>query len=759
MTLLAHSARPDRCVAEQPYSAHVGSVLADASTNAARAARYSWKFGDLLQAAVTLAAEFHDLGKLDPANQAVLERDRTAGRLPLNHSDAGVANVLSLSAGRVGQVAAAVIYAHHSGLPAFPKETIRPQGHAMRDCSPASEIATVKDRIDSNLVDYRRLHAAALGTGTAFRTVANAPAASPLLLRLALSCLVDADHSDTARNYKDPVARDGPSLHPRLRLALLDSFVRGLGYGKTDERSRNRAEIYSASRESPVTPGMIECDSPVGTGKTTAVMAHLLKAATAKRLRRVFVVLPFTNIINQSVDVYREALVTAIEDLESVVAAHHHRVEFDDSESRLFAYLWHAPIVVTTAVQFFETLASSTPAALRKLHQLPGSAIFIDEAHTALPTHLWPQAWKWLHELVADWGCHIVLGSGSLSRFWTLEEFVTPPASLPALVHQDLRADSLASEMSRVRYRSWEAPLGLDTLATWVAGLPGPRLLIVNTVQSAAAIARHLAGDAQRAGASVEHLSTALCPRDRETILTRVRARLKDPNDADWTLVATSCVEAGVDISFRTGVRERCSLTSLLQMAGRVNRSFEYGVADVWDIQLRHDHLLRPHPAFESSARVLGELFAERDEAGKNRVSPLFCTEALRREIRQLGPRKVVAEIDKAECSADFPKMEELFRVIAADTVTAVVDRELIKRLDSGERIKKDDLMLGSVQVWSNRVQAWGLREFQGWIGRSTRAFSRYPELLAWTLDYDHFLGYMAGVLPLVDAGQTGFFV
>ena len=155
---------------------------------------------------------------------------------------------------------------------------------------------------------------------------------------------------------------------------------------------------------------MLACDSPVGSRKTTAIMAHLLKVAKHKHLRRVIVVLPFTNIIDQSVDVYRKALVTSDEDATEIVAAHHHKAEFDDPPSRQFAYLWHAPVVVTTAVQFFETLAAGKPAALRKLHEVPGSAIFIDESHTALPTHLWPQAWKWLRELRLELSRRVWLG-------------------------------------------------------------------------------------------------------------------------------------------------------------------------------------------------------------------------------------------------------------------------------------------------------------------------------------------------------------
>jgi hypothetical protein len=261
-----------------------------------------------------------------------------------------------------------------------------------------------------------------------------------------------------------------------------------------------------------------------------------------------------------------------------------------------------------------------------------------------------------------------------------------------------------------------------------------------NTVQSAAAIARQLANG--RGGERVEHLSTALTPLDRKTALDRVKSRLRQPNDRDWTLVATSCVEAGVDISFRTGIRERCSLTSLLQIAGRVNRENSFENAYVWDIQLRHDHLLHPHPAFEASGRVLGEPFNEQ------KVSPESCTEALRREITQEGMPKRMEDILKAERNADFPMVEELFRVIASNTITAVVDSALIQRLDRGERVSRDDLQAGSVQIWQDRANDWGAADFE-----------LIPGLKKWTLPYDSFLGYMAGVLPVIDGNADGLII
>jgi CRISPR-associated endonuclease/helicase Cas3 len=126
--------------------------------------------------------------------------------------------------------------------------------------------------------------------------------------RLLLSCLVDADHGNTARFYGNE-----PDLEPaeprwEERLAALDTYVTELA-AKGGVRAAMRSELYRACRDASPEPLIQACNGPVGSGKTTAVMAYLLRAAKALGLRHIFVVLPYTNIIRQSVDVYRRALV------------------------------------------------------------------------------------------------------------------------------------------------------------------------------------------------------------------------------------------------------------------------------------------------------------------------------------------------------------------------------------------------------------------------------------------------------------------
>lgn len=392
MEPLAHSAKPSKGIGSQSYRDHVASVLNGAVERCSAMAEYYSGDRGFLMEALRLAAEHHDLGKLDECNQEVLMR-YSRKSLPINHVDAGVAHLAGHDP--VQQVAALTVYSHHVGLPDIPDAFASRKEDRFRDTS-------IRQRTDRLLETYLASHRQAL----AFQQRIDEPStlrdgfrASGLLLRLALSCLVDADHSDTAIHYGKESSLDTPPLIPDARLRRLDSYVEGLGAGLTDERTEIRRRIYKACREADLSCSMYACDSPVGTGKTTAVMAHLLNVACKKNLRRVFVVLPFTNIIDQSVDRYRKSLTLPGETPEAVVAAHHHKADFADDAARLLTFLWRAPVVVVTAVRFFETLADNQPAALRKLHSLPGSAIFLDESHAALPWDLWPQAWKWLKEL------------------------------------------------------------------------------------------------------------------------------------------------------------------------------------------------------------------------------------------------------------------------------------------------------------------------------------------------------------------------
>lgn len=736
---LAHSAKLKDGIPEQSYEKHVSEVRRMAFENVVKVAAFT-KYKSMLMEAVEYAALYHDLGKLDTDNQKVLKQGK--GSLPHKHWDAGAAHLLARQKSIARNLSALFVYSHHIGLPSLPGEAAKGTGRIFRETGFNSDGRSFKTITDERLDEYIKAHDSVFKAKPEAPKERNDLEPTTLAMRMALSCLVDADHTDTARHYQNVVPEGEIPLLPAKRLDKLDRYVAGLSMKADKKRLALRQAIYKACRNAiPSEKGMIACDSPVGSGKTTAIMAHLLNVAKTKELRRIFVVLPFTNIIDQSVEVYRNALALEVEKGEKVVAAHHHKAEFDDLETRAFSFLWNAPITVTTAVQFFETLASNHPATLRKLHQLAGSGIFIDEAHAALPPELWPQAWKWLEELVEDWGCYIVLGSGSLTRFWEMEEFSTPPVHLPELIQEDVRKAALAAERNRIIYRSKDENLTLEKLCGWITHFKGPRLVILNTVQSAAVVARELAGPKNSNKQAVEHLSTALAPMHRKAIIERVKKRLENKSDNNWTLVATSCVEAGVDFSFRTAMREFCSLVSTIQTAGRINRSGEYGSVELWNFNIDPGDLLKKHPKFQLSSRILADLYKEK------KIFSEYCKDAMQREIREanfgLGQSNIIVT---AERNKDFPEVNDKFRVIDSNTVTVVVDSDLMDRIECHEKTAPSELQQKTINIYHYLIETYALKPLAGHRG-----------LYGWTLAYDEaFLGYMAGVITILNHHQDG---
>ena len=740
MEWLARSADPEKGQAAQSYARHVLGVraLLECFVQAV-SALLPPDFLDGLRGVLFPAGEFHDLGKLDDENQAVLRGERAARNLPIVHSDAGVVELV----GQERIVGALLVASHHLGLPNLIGEQNRGEDFLRVDESNGrarrmkGSLGVLLDRHRESLGVDGRTSDAVLPEGSV--------SCLSVYCRMALSFLVDADHTDSSRPNRPLVELERsqpPALQPERRLAVLDYYVSQ--FKSSSERSELRSAIYAACKEQISDQRIVACDSPVGSGKTTAVMAHLLATASRRGLRRVFVVLPFTNIIRQSAEVYRKALVLPGEKPDDIVAEVHHLADFEDEASRDYAVQWNAPIIVTTAVAFFETLAAARPSALRRLHELAGSAVFVDEAHAALPAKFLPVTWRWMQAFADEWNVHWVLASGSLVHFWEMPEVLAPSGSeevrnVSVLAAGVVRNRAADYEQTRVRFEAIKDPLSIEELAGCVAAKPGPRLVVLNTVQNAAVIAR--AFSKCKRFDEVFHLSTALTPADREKTLETVKDRIKLDLDGNWVLVGTSCIEAGMDLDFATGFREMASLASLLQCSGRVNRSGERSDSTMVSFRFGNEEGINHNKGMEDSIRVLGELLSSGQP-----ISAELCTEALRRELRlDPGSASLLAKVAKAESLMDFPEVEKLFRIISADTRTVLVDKELVRRIEAFEPIDWKEIQRNSVQIWGYNIEKLRIPEVE-----------RHPGIYKWHLDYSPFLGYMEGVLELADFEQNG---
>lgn len=740
--VLAHSSPRDG-TAGDPYERHINAVQRGAVERAQEMLRYASNQPSGLLEAIKSAAIFHDLGKLDPDIQAVFRKGR-GSRLKWDHIDAGVAH---LSA-KQSWMAAWLVRAHHA--PGFPQKIghFDPDGLGRRLRGRRNDDDTKErhdkqiERTESLIRHYLTVHETVVGD----QPVSRRRPSHGLTMRLALSCLVDADHSDSAFFDTGQPLPSGPNPRWAERLSTLREYVRGLPAGTTDAeklRNRRRTEFFYACLESKIDNPLVACEGPVGIGKTTAVVAYLIRRAEQEELRRLIIVAPFTNILAQTANRLRKAIVLPGEDPFEVIVEHHHRADFSHIDDRQLAVLWRAPVVLTTAVGFFETLAACHPGMLRKFHAVPGSAIFLDEAHAVLPARLWPQNWKWVQELTEHWGCRFVFASGSLIRFWEHDEIVDPPLTLPDLLPTDQAKTAMKEEQQRVQFVQVAGGMVLEIheLIDLIEKELGPRLVILNTVQNAAVIAKAM----RKVGMDVLHLSTALTPGDRGNILMQIEQKLNNKTAEDWTLVATSCVEAGVDLSFRCAFRERFCTASTIQVGGRVNRNGEYsaiGPCKVHDFALTGRGITQ-HPGANIPADVLRHLMSENLF---NSQSPAHVgTLAMMEELKLAGGLSSDA-LSKAESERDYPSVSDLGKVIQADTRFVVVNPSLKALLKERVPVDFRTLLQGSVQLWARKID----------MLRLERLPSR-REVYAWPYNYDpDFLGYMEGVLKLDEFISAG---
>jgi len=263
----------------------------------------------------------------------------------------------------------------------------------------------------------------------------------------------------------------------------------------------------------------------------------------------------------------------------------------------------------------------------------------------------------------------------------------------------------------------------------------------VNTVQTAAVIAEAM----RKSGYDVLHLSTSLAPIHRDLMVERIKKKLCC-GSSDWTLVATSCVEAGMNFSFRVGFRERASTASLIQIGGRVSRGDEFIDAEVWDLLLRDDRF-RYNPALKVSFNVLDSFTKEE----LNQMHPAeLATYAMRRELTSDSEKKARNLIELEE-SLEYPRVSKDCRVIETDTRTVIIERSLAEAIQRGDKVSRIELLNYSVQIWASKIERLALRPITH--GRRSSDFEIYD----WPYDYDpDFLGYMQGVLKLEEFISAG---
>lgn len=608
----------------------------------------------------------HDLGKYSEAFQRRLEGDSKK----VDHTTAGAQELYRRFGKNVGTAMAYTVAGHHGGLPDGNK----------------GAPANLPERLSrADIPDFQAFHEEIEISELLSQDLAQMPRAAKgmeafsfsFCIRMLYSCLVDADFLDTERfmnmeRFKlcpEPISMETLFMRLEKKLAILA------------ERNRSNTSAINTARQSILKrclemadqkPELFTLTVPTGGGKTYSSLAFGLKHAVKYKKDRIIYVIPYTSIIEQNAQVFRDALEDGFGD--DVVLEHHSNFEYpegsfnewDEHEKvhRLASENWDMPLVVTTAVQFFESLYASKGSRCRKLHNMVNSVIILDEAQMMPIECIKPCLWA-LAELVLNYGTTVVLCTATQPA---VKELI-PGGLKPVEIMENPAELQKTFKRVNVCYRN---EMTDEELAETIANT-SQILVIVNTRRHARLLFDKLLEKTQE---SIYHLSARMCPAHRKQILAEIRQALRDGKPC--RLVSTQLVEAGVDIDFPVVCRSAAGIDSIAQAAGRCNREGKLpeGHVTVFDPE---PHGMPKKGRFDetagltrSTARRLQQF--EGDLLSLEAIEDYF-KQLLDTERDNLDSKEVLKTIKAGADGISFPfaKIANDFQMIDSPTIPVVI--------------------------------------------------------------------------------------
>ncbi|CCF16786.1 CRISPR-associated helicase Cas3 [Brevibacillus laterosporus GI-9] len=643
---------------------------------------------------------FHDIGKYSVEFQKRLE----GSLILVDHSTAGAQAIVELW-GLEGKIPAYAIAGHHTGLP---------NGGTI-----TGPDTCLTRRLKREVKEYRH----------AFKEIAkpDKPVSLPIevgfnpgmsysmFIRMLYSCLVDADFLNTEEFCNKELSRlRGITLDISTTLNRYEQYKREKFGSPKTEIQRYRNELMHECLMAAEGPqGLYTINMPTGSGKTLSSLGFALYHAKKHGLSRIIYVVPFTSIIEQNATILREILGN------EVVLEHHSNIQremdLDEKEEKikilhqkmeLAEENWDVPVIVTTNVQFFESLFSNKRSKCRKLHRIANSIVIFDEAQIMNGNFLKPSLFA-MEELARNYKVTSLFCTGTQPG---IDRFFPPSIPIKEVVHD-------VSLRHKQFQRTCLHQLGLQSLKEIASRIQTHHqvMCIVNTRKEARELYQHLGVNNDEKDPFLFHLSARMCGKHRIKVLDMIKERLKNKSLRCY-VISTPLIEAGVDIDFPVVYRQLAGLDSIAQAAGRCNRNGRFNLGDVFVFETEQG---LPAGWFQLTGSIAKKILQKYKEDGlslsamEDYFSELYFYQKAALYDRT-DSKNIIGRLNEDIPGLSFPfkDVDRLFKLIDTQMETVIVpidekSEELIKTLVAASSMKSvlRNLQLYTVQIYQKEFQ------------------------------------------------------
>ncbi|MGB4293160.1 MAG: CRISPR-associated helicase Cas3' [Bacteroidales bacterium] len=637
-----------------------------------------------------LTGLLHDTGKYQIEFQKYLKDGGKRGSVP--HASFGAALAKALKQ----YEAAFAIDGHHKGLP--DKSDLIDDVAEFDD-----DDLLISELFKTFLTDTSILESELYAPILAFENTER-----DLFIRYFFSALVDADWLDTEKHFNPEMNenRKAPNFNADLLINKIDTEIAKKSKEGYINELRNKVREYAISKANDKV-NFYSMTLPTGMGKTLASVSWALHHAKHNNLKRIIIVLPFISIIDQTARelkrIFGEEWIlehhsSFNEDEETNKPYAEERLDEEAYRKQLATENWEYPIIITTSVQFFESLFSNKPSRCRKVHNIANSVVIFDEVQT-LPKELVIPTLSMLRDVHKIMNTSFLFCTATQPAFEKTDNFNGIEGIIPLVENPE----EIFKSTKRVTYHALinYNPISISQLAQTVIDKNSSVLCIFNTKKQTLQFFNELKN---QTSARIFHLSTGMYPVHRKRVIENIRECLK--NKEKIIVASTQLIEAGVDFDFPCVFREIAPLESIIQSAGRCNREGKMEKSgEVYIFSLEDKSA--PNKQYRALAEFANSLY-------KNNIELLykydFFSEYYRKAFNLFIPEDKY-QINQNRQKLNFKSVAESYRLIDDITKPLFIlcdeSRELYDRIQHKPVLSRNDFRMMqqfSIQVYEKFI-------------------------------------------------------